>query len=83
LSKTPISGLFRHGSTDSHSHSQYLIKVRNDLERVRMLAELVRKREQEKLRQAQILRDFVRQAIFPLDGALKVAFEKIMQCVPA
>ncbi|KAJ9124318.1 hypothetical protein QFC22_001118 [Naganishia vaughanmartiniae] len=57
---------------------EYLIKVRNDLERVRMLAELVRKREQEKLRQAQILKEFVRQAIFPLDAALKVAFEKIM-----
>ncbi|KAJ9106350.1 hypothetical protein QFC21_001496 [Naganishia friedmannii] len=57
---------------------EYLIKVRNDLERVRMLAELVRKREQEKLRQAQILKEFVRQAIFPLDAAVKAAFEKIM-----
>lgn len=58
---------------------QYLIKVRNDLERVRMLAELVRKREQEKLRQARIIKQFVEQSIFPFDAALRSAFTKIMQ----
>lgn len=60
---------------------QYLIKVRNDLERVRMLAELVRKREQEKLRQARITKQFVEQSIFPFDAPLHTAFTKIVQYV--
>ena len=60
---------------------QYLIQVRNDLERVRMLAELVRKREQEKLRQARIIKQFVEQSIFPFDAAIQAAFSKIVQYV--
>lgn len=60
---------------------QYLIQVRNDLERVRMLAELVRKREQEKLRQARIIKQFVEQSIFPFDAAIRAAFNKIVQYV--
>jgi NuA3 HAT complex component NTO1 len=44
-----------------------------------MLAELVRKREQEKLRQARIIKQFVEQSIFPFDAALRLAFTKIMQ----
>lgn len=64
---------------DPGPFAQYLIKVRNDLERVRMLAELVRKREQEKLRQARIVKQFVEEAIFPFDAALRVACTKIME----
>ena len=60
---------------------QYLIQVRNDLERVRMLAELVRKREQEKLRQARIVKQFVEQSIFPFDAAMQAAFTNIAQYV--
>ncbi|KAJ9112141.1 hypothetical protein QFC20_002322 [Naganishia adeliensis] len=58
---------------------EYLIKVRNDLERVRMLAELVRKREQEKLRQARIIKQFVEESLFPFDAALRAAYTKIME----
>jgi NuA3 HAT complex component NTO1 len=44
-----------------------------------MLAELVRKREQEKLRQARIVKQFVEEAIFPFDAALRAAYTKIME----
>ena len=51
--------------------------LRNDLEKVRMLAELVRKREKEKLRQSQVIKDMVDTFIFPHYGRLRLTLEKI------
>jgi NuA3 HAT complex component NTO1 len=56
---------------------QYLVLIRNDLERVRMLAELVRKREKEKLRQAQVIKDFLDDILFPYDSQMRLVLEKI------
>ena len=42
-----------------------------------MLAELVRKREKEKLRQVQVLKDMVDYFMFPMCGRLRLVLEKI------
>jgi NuA3 HAT complex component NTO1 len=42
-----------------------------------MLAELVRKREKEKLRRAQIFKDVVDEYIFPQDDAMHTALRRI------
>ncbi len=67
----------RRTTVDPACLSQYLGLIRNDLERVRMLAELVRKREKEKLRQVQIFRDLLDDFVYPHDGKLRLALEKI------
>ena len=51
--------------------------LRNDLEKVRLLAELVRKREKDKLRQTQLINDVVDQFIFPYYGKLRLTLERI------
>lgn len=51
--------------------------LRNDLDKVRMLAELTRKREREKLRQAQVIKDMVDSFLFPHDGKLRLALETL------
>ena len=56
---------------------QFLTKLRNDLEKVRMLAELVRKREKEKLRQMQVIKDVADSFFFPHDPKLRLALERI------
>jgi NuA3 HAT complex component NTO1 len=56
---------------------QFLTMLRNDLDKVRMLAELTRKREKEKLRQAQVIKDIVDSFIFPHYGKLRLTLEKI------
>nr|XP_018259176.1 uncharacterized protein I303_08721 [Kwoniella dejecticola CBS 10117]OBR81334.1 hypothetical protein I303_08721 [Kwoniella dejecticola CBS 10117] len=56
---------------------KFLQILRNDLEKVRMLAELVRKREKEKLRQAHAIKDTVDSFIFPCHGRLRVALGRI------
>lgn len=55
----------------------FMTMLRTDLEQVRLLAELARKREKEKLRQAQLIKDFVDSFLFPYYGQLVVAFERI------
>ncbi|KAN0064918.1 hypothetical protein ACQY0O_001975 [Thecaphora frezii] len=56
----------------------FLNTLRNDLEAVRMLAELVRKREREKLRQAKLLRDaLVDATLFPYFDVLASTLAKI------
>jgi len=47
--------------------------LRNDLDKVRMLAELTRKREKEKLKQAQVIKDIVDSFIFPAYGKLRLS----------
>ncbi|KAF8586044.1 hypothetical protein K439DRAFT_1659937 [Ramaria rubella] len=56
---------------------QYLLHLRRDLDKVRMLTELTRKREQQKLLQAQLLQDIVSKVLFPHTPALKSALEQI------
>ncbi|ODN95838.1 hypothetical protein L198_04456 [Cryptococcus wingfieldii CBS 7118] len=56
---------------------KFLQLVRNDLEKVRMLAELVRKREKEKLRQVQVIKNLVDGFIFPNGDKMRVTLEKI------
>jgi NuA3 HAT complex component NTO1 len=51
--------------------------LRNDLDKVRMLAELTRKREKEKLKQAQVIKDIVDSFIFPGYGKLRLTLQKI------
>ncbi|BEI85170.1 hypothetical protein CcaverHIS002_0505710 [Cutaneotrichosporon cavernicola] len=56
---------------------EFLVALRNDLEKVRLLAELVRKREKEKLRQAQVIKDVVESFVFQHFTALRAAYERI------
>ncbi|THH02990.1 hypothetical protein EW145_g6627 [Phellinidium pouzarii] len=56
---------------------EYLKLLRKDLEAVRMLAELTRKREMQKLRQAQVIHDVVSTVFFPHSQQLRIAFERI------
>lgn len=57
---------------------QFLLRLREDLEKVRMLAELVRKREKEKLRQVQTLRStLVDGILFPYHDHLRKALDRI------
>ncbi|TXT09055.1 hypothetical protein VHUM_02529 [Vanrija humicola] len=57
---------------------EFLLALRNDLEKVRLLAELVRKREKEKLRQAQVIKEVVDNFIFPHYAALRTTLEKVV-----
>jgi NuA3 HAT complex component NTO1 len=43
-----------------------------------MLAELVRKREREKLRQVQVIKDFIDELVFPYDAKLRLTLEKVV-----
>lgn len=56
---------------------EFIGMLRNDLEKVRMLAELVRKREKEKLRQAQVIKEVVDSFIFPHYDTLRNTLEQI------
>lgn len=57
---------------------EFLVALRNDLEKVRLLAELVRKREKEKLRQAQVIQDTVDSFVFPHYVTLRSVFNRIV-----
>lgn len=58
---------------------QYILALRKDLERVRMITEIARKREDQKLRQAQIVQELLSNLLYPHDLALHLAFEKIVR----
>jgi NuA3 HAT complex component NTO1 len=58
---------------------QFMLLLREDLERLRMLAELARKREQQKLRQMNLIRStLIEGVLFPYHGDLRAALEKII-----
>ncbi|GAA6027545.1 hypothetical protein JCM8097_007915 [Rhodosporidiobolus ruineniae] len=72
-------------SATSHSQSDadkatklaLLRALRNDLEKVRMLTEQVRKREKKKLERAVLLRQVVERFVWPKEGRLAEVLEKI------
>ncbi len=55
--------------------------LRKDLVDVRALADLSRKRESRKLRQAQVVQDVLNQIIFAHEAGLRMAFENIAASV--
>ncbi|CAO1622949.1 unnamed protein product [Sympodiomycopsis kandeliae] len=58
---------------------QFMMLLREDLERLRMLAELVRKREREKLRQMDTIRtSLLHRVLFPFHGVLRETLDKII-----
>lgn len=57
-------------------------RLRDDLERVRIMAELCRKRESRKLRQTQLVADMIKTVIFAHEDTMRNVFDKIAACVP-
>jgi hypothetical protein len=57
---------------------QYLRRLHKDLEHVRRLVELSRKRESRKLRQVEVTQGIISRCFFPHEPPLRLAFEKIM-----
>ena len=57
---------------------QFSIALCKDLEIARMFAELTRKQEVQKLKQAQIIHEIISNLVFPYAGQLRFAFERIM-----
>jgi len=57
---------------------KYLQRLRKDLENVRRLTELSRKRESRKLKQAEIIHQVLSRFLFPHEPPMRSAFEKIM-----
>lgn len=55
--------------------------LRNDLEKVRMLTELVRKREKKKLERAKHLKAVVEEMLFPKEGAMRKVLQSVKRCV--
>ena len=56
---------------------QFSIALCKDLEIARMFAELTRKQEVQKLKQAQIIHEIISSLVFPYVGELCSAFERI------
>ncbi|TFK48530.1 hypothetical protein OE88DRAFT_1634784 [Heliocybe sulcata] len=57
---------------------QYMKRLREDLDIVRMLADMCRKRESRKLQQVEAINDLLSHCLYPHDGPLRYAFERIM-----
>ncbi|KII86055.1 hypothetical protein PLICRDRAFT_44511 [Plicaturopsis crispa FD-325 SS-3] len=57
---------------------EHMKRLRDDLQSVRALAELTRKRESRKLSQAETIHEVVSHAMFPHEPPLRMAFEKIV-----
>jgi len=54
-----------------------MITLRNDLEKVRLLVDSVKKREREKLRQMQVIKDTIDMFMFPQYPRLRLILEKV------
>jgi NuA3 HAT complex component NTO1 len=72
--KSPIASQFA-------DISQFLQQLREDLEKVRVLAEYSRKRESRKHKQAEIIHDILTRFLFPHEAVLRHAFERITRSV--
>lgn len=57
------------------------MRLRNDLEQVRMLAEQSKKREIQKMKQAQVIHDVITSIFFPHVEPMRRVLEKIMKYV--
>ncbi|TCD61141.1 nuA3 HAT complex component nto1 [Steccherinum ochraceum] len=75
---TANSSSRQHTDEDKAIKLKYLKRLRSDLELVRDLTKIVRKREIQKLHQVEPIRDVLSLIIFPHEGPLRMAFEKIM-----
>lgn len=62
---------------DKGKNLELMRLVRNDLEKVRMLTERVRKREKKKLERVQLLKDFLDDFVFTKDKILRNVLERI------
>ncbi|GJN89086.1 hypothetical protein Rhopal_002060-T1 [Rhodotorula paludigena] len=72
------SATSRQQSESDKAHKLELIRLlRNDLEKVRMLTERVRKRERKKLERAQCLAGVVDEFVWPLEKRLRDALEQV------
>ena len=60
---------------------QYMKRLRADLESLRTLAELTRKREMQKRQQAEIVKRILDLFLLAHEAPLRAAFEKIMKYV--
>ncbi|KAI9144302.1 hypothetical protein BKA69DRAFT_1056796 [Paraphysoderma sedebokerense] len=62
---TATSSINMQSEAERTQNYEALIQIRQDLEKVRLLAELVRKREQQKLKRYHILKDYWEVILFP------------------
>lgn len=62
---------------------QQVVSLRRDLEHVRNLTELTRKREKEKLRSAQTIQSFVTNFLFPFKPVMSSVLNEIVAYVPS
>ncbi|KAF3925382.1 Peregrin [Orbilia brochopaga] len=58
---------------------EFAIKLRHDLERIRLLADDIKKREKEKLRQAECLKEMIDAVYFPVTPILSPILERAQQ----
>ncbi len=56
---------------------QLMKGLRDDLERMRIIADVVRRRERVKQAQAEAVQDVMLHFLFPHEGPLRLAFQKI------
>ncbi|THH27211.1 hypothetical protein EUX98_g6973 [Antrodiella citrinella] len=67
-----------HTEEDKAIKLEFLKRLKDDLERVRVLTQTTRKREAQKLRGVEAIRDVLSLIIFPHEAPLRMAFERIM-----
>ncbi|KAJ6485818.1 bromodomain and PHD finger-containing protein 3 [Mycena sanguinolenta] len=74
---TASTSLKTQGEEEKVMKLEQLQHLRKDLEGLKGLTQLSRKRESRKLRQAELIHDFLSQALFPHAPKLRSAFERI------
>ncbi|TFY51274.1 hypothetical protein EVG20_g11076, partial [Dentipellis fragilis] len=62
---------------DKVAKLEHMLRLRRDLETVRMLAELCRKREKDKRAGIEVVRNIARTVVFPSETGLREIFDKI------
>jgi len=74
---TASNTAYRQSQADKKKKYGILRQIRNDLERVRMLSELTRKREREKYRQNKAIAEAIELALFPIEAHYKPVFDQV------